>query len=595
MRTAPLLLLSALLPACTSVEAPATKAAAPQASAAEVEAWIAEGRALLAAGKPLEAEAPLARAAAAEGDSLRTRMWVLRAWMDQGRSNDTLDALDELDRAGVKGVEMSYLYGMAFARRAEGYLADGVTDSSVQNNFLDATGLLGEATAADPQRFRDAFLPLARAAWYVSEFEIARAAADRAVELAPDSAAAWLERGRITMTQFAEASADEPEGARAQALLAEARDAFQRALAAAGTPADEAGALLLADAALQLGHTCLWLRAGPEATEAYGIAAAWNPQGFDYAQVLESLRGVPRDLADDRPSGFRAALEGARALRAELGLVDDAGAGTLLWWLGWARFNEGEFAGAEEAFQASLALVPEYVNAWFYVGLARQYGKDSEGALTAMHAGWDADPAAMVAAASGAGGALRAFEGLLAWCAEQEPPRNLDAAFLAEMLAEAMPSEARHWNNLGLFLRDEGERLEIAAYRKKEPAPDPALLADLYGRSFLAYQRALELNPDDPQLVNDTALMLHYHLDGDPADVETLYRRALDRTDELLAGELSEDDRARYAQTQKDIAFNLKALLDPRVEDEDAEDDAEAEDDAGGTTAASAPSEKAGG
>jgi len=591
LRTAPLLLLF-LLPACTSVEAPASGATAPQASAAEIEAWIAAGRDLLEAGKPVEAEVPLARAAAAEGDSLRTRMWVLRAWMDQGRSNDTLDALDELERAGVKGVEMSYLYGMAFARRAEGYLADGVTDSSVQNNFLDATGLLGEATAADPQRFRDAFLPLARAAWYVSEFEIARAAADRAVELAPGSAAAWLERGRIAMTQFGEASADEPEGARAQALLAEARDSFQRALAAASEPEDEAGALRLAEAAQQLGHACLWLRQGPEATEAYALAAAWNPQGFDYAQALESLRGVPKDLADDRPIGFRAALEGARALRAEHGLADDAGAGTLLWWLGWARFNEGEFAGSEEAFQASLALVPEYVNAWFYVGLARQYRKDSEGALAAMHAGWDADPSAMVATASGAGGALRAFEGLLAWCAEQEPPRNLDAAFLAEMLAEAMPNEARHWNNLGLFLRDEGERLELAAYRKKEPAPDPALLADLYGRSFRAYQRALELNPDDPQLVNDTALMLHYHLDGDPADVEVLYRRALDRTDELLASELSEDDRARYTQSQEDIAFNLKALLDPRDEDPAPEKEADA---GAGTTSASAPSEKAGG
>lgn len=582
----PLLLLSALLAACASPGAPARKKPAES----EIAAWIAEGRALLEAGQPGVAEEPFRRAAEADGDTLRTRMWVLRSWMDQGRSNDTLDALDELDRAGETGIEMTYLYGMAFARRAEGYLAEGVTDSSVQNNFLDATRLLGQATEADPERFADAFLPLARAAWHVSELETARRAADRAVELRPGAPAGWIERGRILMTAFAQANADEPEGTLAQALLADAQDSFQRAVAAAGSPRDEDGSLRLAEAATQLGHTWLWQKRGPEATAAYALAAAWNPQGFDYSQALEALRGVPKALDDDRPSGFRAALEEASALREAGGLPPHPGAGTLLWWLGWARFSEGEFAGAEEAFQGSLALVPEFTNAWFYVGLARQYRKDSEGAIQAMRTGWAADPASMVATAASAGGALRAFEGLLGWCAEQEPPRNLDAAFLAELLAEAMPNEARHWNNLGLFLRDEGERLELDAYKKKEPAPDPALLADLYGRAMKAYQRALALNPDDPQLVNDTALMLHYHLDGDPAEVEPLYRRSLARIDELLAGELGASDRARYEQTQKDIAFNLKALLEPNDEADDVEEEGESS-----PTAASATTDGAGG
>jgi tetratricopeptide (TPR) repeat protein len=397
------------------------------------------------------------------------------------------------------------------------------------------------------------------------------------------------------MTQFAEVNAQDPEDARAAERLAEAQAAFQESVARAATPQDESGVQRLAEAATQLGHTFLWQKKGPEATEAYALAAAWNPQAFDYAQALDALRGVPKDLEDDRPSGFRAALEGARALREERALPADAAAGTLLWWLGWARFAEGEFAGSEEAFQAALALVPEFTNAWFYVGLARQYRKDSEGALQAMHAGWDADPASMVATAAGAGGALRAFESLLGWCAGQEPPRNLDAAFLAELLAEAMPNEARHWNNLGLFLRDEGERLEYDAYKNKTPAPEAALLADLYQRSMRAYRRALELNPDDPQLINDTALMLHYHLDGDPAEVEPLYRRSLDRIDELLAGQLTESDHARYVQTQKDIAFNLKALLDPRDEFETVADDASQKEDAASPTAASASTDGSGG
>src|SRR6185295_2334847 len=98
-----------LLGACTS---PAAK---PSLALAEYEARVEAGRALLDSGRFAEAEAAFNAAAAADGDSLRTRMWVLRAWMEQGRSNDTLDALDALDHAGEKGLDMTYLYGMAFA------------------------------------------------------------------------------------------------------------------------------------------------------------------------------------------------------------------------------------------------------------------------------------------------------------------------------------------------------------------------------------------------------------------------------------------------------------------------------------------------
>ncbi len=140
---------AALLCACSSTVAdPSGGKRAPRLPEAEYQARIDAGRALLDARQAAEAEAIFAATAAADGDALRSRMWVLRAWMDQGRSNDTLDALDALDRAGEKGMEMTYLYGMAFARRAEGYLSDGTEDSSVQMNFVDATDFLLQAVKA---------------------------------------------------------------------------------------------------------------------------------------------------------------------------------------------------------------------------------------------------------------------------------------------------------------------------------------------------------------------------------------------------------------------------------------------------------------
>ncbi|MFT5288863.1 MAG: Tfp pilus assembly protein PilF, partial [Planctomycetota bacterium] len=66
------------------------------ASAAEddVTALVRRGRTKLDAGDAAEAQVLFEEAAAKADNSLATRMWVLRAWMEQGRSNDTLDALD---------------------------------------------------------------------------------------------------------------------------------------------------------------------------------------------------------------------------------------------------------------------------------------------------------------------------------------------------------------------------------------------------------------------------------------------------------------------------------------------------------------------
>lgn len=554
-------------PAAPAAPAAPTAPAAPGAEeplAAELAALIERGRAELAAGRAAEAEALFTRAAEADGGKLRARMWVLRAWMDQGRSNDTLDALDELNSQGQKGPDLDYLYGMAFARRAEGLVADGVGDSSVEMNFTDATTLLKRSVERDPARYRDAWLQLARAAWFTQELETARWASEEAVRHQPEDGEVWLARARIAMSEFVNAEGSEPGGAEAEAALARALESFQKGLELLG-PAEGERAAKVARAATELGNAFLWRQRGAEATSAYARAITAAPGNFDYGQAFQLLAGAPTD--PDRPSGFRPALEQAREALAASGRLAGQEAGVLLWWLGWARFNDGAWVASEEAFHESLALAPEYTNAWFYIGLARHYAKDSLRALEAMRTGWAADPASMVTTVAGAGGSQRAFESLLAWCASQEPPRNLDAAFLAEMLTQAQPEEPRHWNNLGLFLRDEGERAEYAAFKKEAPEPDAAWLADLYQRSYHAYQQALELTPDDPQVINDTALMLHYHLDGDLAEVEATYRRALARLEELLAGsDLSEEDRARFEQTKSDIGVNLKALLEPEAE-----------------------------
>ena len=68
----------------------------------EVEHLIAEGRKLLARHEATQAETLFLQAAELDGHTLRTEMWVLRARMDQGgRSNDVLDAIQDLSRTNV--------------------------------------------------------------------------------------------------------------------------------------------------------------------------------------------------------------------------------------------------------------------------------------------------------------------------------------------------------------------------------------------------------------------------------------------------------------------------------------------------------------
>ena len=171
-----------LLPACRAVDQ----------SGESVDALIAKGRALLDEGKASEAQAVFEAAEKKDGATIRTHMWVLRAWTAQGRINDSLDEIDKLDHAGNKGPAMDYLYGMAFALKAHGYILDGVKDSSIVMHFTDAVTYLQSATAADPAQFHDAFGPLAEAAYYTQKLDVARAAAEKALANRPTDAEAAL-------------------------------------------------------------------------------------------------------------------------------------------------------------------------------------------------------------------------------------------------------------------------------------------------------------------------------------------------------------------------------------------------------------------
>jgi tetratricopeptide (TPR) repeat protein len=533
----------------------ALPAAALQAPAAEVDRLIAEGRHLLEQRKPLDAEGLFAQAAELDGQTLRTHMWVLRARMDQGgHNNEVLDELDEIGKTH-DGPDLDYLFGMAWARRGEESLAASAPQS-VDMAFADAVDLLKRATAADPDKYRDAFLPLARAAWYRTDLPTARAAAEQAQQRYPQDPEPAFELGRVALSQFSAAKGD-PERAEERAAEAEgawevARDAFRRAIELSGEPPrkDARGQSLLAQSYLQLGHTLMWKALTDDAKTAYASALAWNPGSVD----LAGLRGTLGDPA------FGEVLERAAPAFAKRFGKSDARDAALLWWLGYTRFVDRKAEAAEEAFLASLSKAPDYANAWFYVAMARYDQKNMDGAVEALLKGWEIDPTSMVRETQGDRNLIAKVEYLIGPCVEQE--RLADAAVLAEICAEGAVSEARHWNNLGLFRRDEGVRLA-----KSNDKQDRERAMKLFEDSLTAYERALALAPDDPVYLNDTAVVLHYYLDRDLERALALYDRAAAAAEAKLAQGALDPQAENDLRTALRDSTNNKKLLQKVIDE----------------------------
>ncbi|MGQ0554033.1 MAG: hypothetical protein ACT4PU_12545 [Planctomycetota bacterium] len=115
------------------------------------------------------------------------------------------------------------------------------------------------------------------------------------------------------------------------------------------------------------------------------------------------------------------------------------------------------------------------------------------------------------------------------------------APYIAALKAicAAEPRSADVYNNYALLCRD----------------------ARLYEDSYRAYEQALALSPEDPRLLNDTALVLHYYLHRDYERAAELYELAVEKADEQLKNkDLTAAAKADLELARKDAAGNLQKL-----------------------------------
>lgn len=538
-----LALILALVPAAGAFAPNVWAAPVVRSMIDSVDQQIAQGRALLAAGRAREAQAVFDAAAQTDAQSLRTRQWVIRSWLAQGRVNDSLDATDALAKGGAKGAAIDYLYGMAFAFKGREYIQQNVQGQIIDMAFGDAVSYLKKATDADPVLYKDAFVPLAEAAWFQQQLDVARAAAEKALSAEPTSGDAAMILGRIALSQFIATKEDEVRKGEADKHWEAARSAFDTA--AASLRASSERQTQAAWALVELGHTYSWKRQLEDASRAYGEAIARDPGAVNFAQILTTLSGPL----------FLTTLETGAAEYARLhpeSTKDDA---SLLWWLGWARFDQKQYADADQALSRAVDKNPAFLNSWYYLALARYQQQDYEGALSALRRNWDENQNDLVASLGSERDVnLAILDFLVGWCAQKE--RAFEAGLLSEMQANTAPNTARFWNNMGLFYRDAGEPLKTSVREE-----DLELARGYFETAYRAYSSALALTPDDPSILNDTAVMLHYYLDRDLARAATLYKKATERaTAELARTDLTPELRTIYETALRDSKNNLAKL-----------------------------------
>ncbi|MCP3914878.1 MAG: hypothetical protein GY711_04865 [bacterium] len=524
------------------------------AVADEVDELIRRGRTHLAGGEAEKALILFEQADAETRGELRTRMWVLRAWMAQGRINDAFDHLEKnFTSKGKKGPDTDYLFGMGSYLKAQKMIAENVPSSTTGFAFNDAVMFLKKATEADPQKYTDAYQPLADAAWNSQDLATAIAAVEKAVGATPKDANTRYLKARIHLSQFVTLNADEAQKDKAQEHLATCITTLDEA--AKLVPAPEQDPTLISAIEKQRGDVFLWKGDQAQAGKAYANAMGWEPTAVDYSALFQQL------VAEDSRKPFVDCLTaGAERFEKIHGEKTNRDA-TLQWWLGYGRFTLEEYEGAETAFTKAVAKWPAYQDSWYYIGLSRYYRKDYDGFTEAMQKNWEASPTGLVTSISSNKDInVRIVSYVIGEHQKKAEAGDLSAnepaAFLSEVRTGVQPEDWVFWNDYGLFARGAGD------YRRdRDKEGDKEIAMRHFERSYAAYLKAIEVAPNKPHLKNDGAVLLHYYLERDYDTAKAMYEDSYIQATELLAaGGLDEASKTEAEAAKKDSKDNLAKL-----------------------------------
>jgi len=424
------------------------------------------------------------------------------------------------------------------AMLARTYLLKSEMDSGALHPemlWADAAELAEGVLQLNPDH-EDSRLVLAQARYLLGDWTAAVQQAEEAVRRHPQRPGAHILLGRIAMDRFRELlkvhAASKPTGQ---------------------TEADLVGAI---DKERQTAKRSFLRAAELDPSRAHPhvmlaqLAALDQKSDAARAHLLDALVADP-DVALDharfereldwqgRRDAYAAAL---RRYRARTNAQPQKAA-TLRWYEGKAMYDGREWALAKQAFDEVLLGNPTATNSHYYAAMCSFQLGDHDAAEqhAAAYAAISATAFAEVVRtlAGDARGEVAAIVKFLADRAygKGRIDRSRDLNHVIALLLDT----ADAWNNRAFLCRETGQFRDALA----------------------AYQRALEKEPDSPQLLNDTGVILHYHLPSPEnlARARGMYERALQLAGQVLAdASAAAPARERAKQTKDDATANLAAL-----------------------------------
>lgn len=464
--------------------------------------------------------------------------WVVAAGRCMGlaqRYNDAIDLLNGRRARFPDAIEIPAMLARTFLLKAEGMLSEGIRDLNVELYLRDAVSTCEKILSAAPGH-RDARLILTQSLLQMGETEEALRQAEETVRRFPDHPGGHILLGRISFDEFTALRArligNSPTGQvqadmiqRAYELREKARRAFESAIKA--DPTRPFPHKMLGDLQSWLGNT-------PAALGHYRRALVIDPQtSISHAWLAQNV------AADQRLSFYDATLEEYRQ-RSD---ADPASTIILDFHAGRALMDRESWADAQGRFERVLRYSSSDPGSLYYAMICAFWAEDTEAAE--QHA-------ATHARQSPAG-----FADLIRGLADSERENSLTVlSLLARQSYEAerldngrdinrvlayVTNTVVHWNNYAFLCRETGR----------------------FEDSLAAYRRALQIEPDSPQLLNDAGVILQYHLTGPEMreQARAYYQRTIAVAEKLLQDPDADPDALELArQAMRDAVLNLEKL-----------------------------------
>lgn len=447
-----------------------------------------------------------------------------------GRLDEAIDLLQAAQKAFPGSIQVDTTLAKTLLLQAE-----SPRTLSPEVQWTDAADLAEQVLRVAPDD-EDSRLILAQASYLLGDWQRAVKEAEEAVRRHPQRSGAHVLLGRIATDRFVmllrQHENDKPEGQAAADLVAAidvqrqlARRSFQRA--AELDPERVHPHLALAQLAqldhrtdAAMSHLLDALVVDPDAASDHSLfdrELEWQRRAETYAEARR------------RYEATAGATPGKRA--------------TLRWYEGRALFHGRQWAAARDCFALALADNPGATNSHYYLALCHYRLGDHDTATrhAATFAALNAVAFADIVRVQpgdqrGEVGAILQFLADRAY-GKGELAASRDLNHVIACLADS----ADAWNNHAFLCRETGE----------------------FDAALASYQHALEKEPDSPQLLNDTAVVLQYHLPT-PANLDRargMYQRAIQLADKELANsQLPEARRQRTRTAKSDAQLNLAAM-----------------------------------